>query len=337
MQNSPDEASVDSLRIWAVSDAAAGNRRQAEALAFALSDRVENLQIATRAPWRWLAPRLLPGAIDAFGPHVAARLQGTLPDLAIGCGRQAALFTRLLGGLDAGRCRSVQILDPRIDPAHWDLVVAPRHDDLQGANVIATLGSLHPIDARWLAQARMRFAPLGALPSPRIGVLLGGPTRAAPWNTAWWKAVAEVLAQWQQSEGGSVFVVGSRRTPAWLRDRARAFSASAQGRAWFDEGDGENPYAGVLAHAERLVVSPDSVNLLSEACAVGVPVLTHAPRPPGGRVGRFLRELIEAGQVRPLRAPFSSWQVEPLRELAGVAVEVRQRLGLAPQGNIAPP
>lgn len=337
MQDSPDKVRVDSLRIWAVSDAAAGNRRQAQALAHALSDRVESIQIATRLPWRWLAPRLLPGAVDAFGPEAAAKLQGEPPDIAIGCGRQAALFTRLLGRLAAGRCRSVQILDPRIDPTHWDLVLAPRHDRLQGANVIAALGSLHPIDPRWLAQARLRFAPLGALPSPRIGVLLGGPTRAAPWNAAWWEAVANVLAQWQEAEGGSIFVLGSRRSPAWLRERARTFAAGKDRRAWFDEDEGENPYAGVLAHAERLVVSPDSVNLLSEACAVGVPVLTHAPRPPSGRVGRFLRELIEAGHVRPLRAPFSPWQAEPLRELAWVAAEVRRRLGLSQATGVAPP
>lgn len=313
---------------WAISDGAAGNARQAEALAAALGLPFESLSISTRAPWRWLAPRLLIGAHEAFGEPFAQRLQQPLPSLVIGCGRQAALCTRLLRHLGNGDCRSVQILDPRIDPSEFDLVVAPAHDALSGANVIVTQGSLHAIDAGWLAQARLRFAQLGALPSPRIGVLLGGPTRAAPLDRAWWRDVSSYLRLWLEREGGSLMLLGSRRTSGWLQSQARSDFADTGGLMWFNDADGPNPYSGVLAHAERLVVSPDSVNMLSEACATSVPVLTHAPRPPRGRTGCFLRELIESGRVRPMRTRFSAWPVEPLRELPRVAEEVRRRLGL---------
>src|SRR3546814_2214365 len=79
--------------------------------------------------------------------------------------------TRLLR---TGGSKVVQILDPRLDPALWDVVVAPLHDGLAGANVITTLGSLHPVDDAWLADARTRFAALEALPRPRTALLLGG-------------------------------------------------------------------------------------------------------------------------------------------------------------------
>jgi len=314
--------------VWAISDGAAGNARQAEALAAALGQAFLPVQIGSRAPWRWLAPRLLAGAEHAFGPAFRERLDQPLPSLAIGCGRQAALCTRLLRVRSGGQCRTVQILDPRIDTAAFDLVVAPAHDGLIGDNVICTHGSLNPVDVAWLSHARLRFAPLGTLPSPRIGLLLGGPTPATRIDQSWWNELSALLAQWLQQEGGSLMLVGSRRTPDWLRDCARRDFGGTGGLIWFSDDDGPNPYAGVLAHAERLVVSPDSVNLLSEACATGVPVLTHAPRPPSSRVGAFLRELVESGRVRPLRASFSAWQTEPLRELARVASEVRSRLGL---------
>lgn len=319
---------IQQAAVWAISNGAAGNVRQVEALAAALGLPFESLSISTRAPWRWLAPRLLFGAHVAFGERFAQRLQQPLPSLVIGCGRQAALCTRLLRRLGDGHCRSVQILDPRIDPAEFDLVVAPAHDALSGANVIVTQGSLHPIDAAWLAEARLRFAQLGAQPSPRIGVLLGGPTRSAPLDRAWWRDVSSYLRLWLEREGGSLMLVGSRRTPQWLQAQARLDFASDGALLWFSDADGPNPYPGVLAHADRLVVSPDSVNMLSEACATGLPVLTHAPRPPAGRTGCFLRELIESGRVRPMRTRFSDWPVEPLRELPRVADEVRRRLGL---------
>ena len=37
-----------------------------------------------------------------------------------------------------------------------------------------------------------------------------------------------------------------------------------------------------------IVVTPDSVNMLSEACATGVPVYTHAPLGVAGRLAEAL-------------------------------------------------
>ena len=75
-------------------------------------------------PWRWVAPRACCPAATTPSPDFAPMLDAP-PSLAIGCGRQAALATRLLRERGA---RAVQILDPRIAAAHWDLVVAPEHD-----------------------------------------------------------------------------------------------------------------------------------------------------------------------------------------------------------------
>ncbi|WP_029561634.1 ELM1/GtrOC1 family putative glycosyltransferase, partial [Xanthomonas oryzae] len=139
---------------WALSDGRAGNARQAEALARALqSEGFQAIHLQPKAPWRWAAPRQLPGAQQAFGAPFDRQLQQP-PALAIGCGRQAALATRLLRGRGS---RSVQILDPRLDPRHWDLLVVPEHDALRGGNVLTLLGSLHPVDDAWLAAGRAAF------------------------------------------------------------------------------------------------------------------------------------------------------------------------------------
>src|SRR4051812_8205661 len=167
-----DGAAVETVaRMWAVSDARAGNLRQAQALADALdTGRAGSCILQPQWPWRMLAPRRAPGSRHAFGNEFAALAQAA-PAVAIGCGRQAALATRLLRTQGA---RVVQILDPRIAAMHWDVVVVPQHDRLRGANVLTMLGSLHPVDAAWLARARETFAALAALPRPRTVVLLGG-------------------------------------------------------------------------------------------------------------------------------------------------------------------
>ncbi|WP_394002134.1 mitochondrial fission ELM1 family protein [Luteimonas sp. WGS1318] len=322
MERAPPIVS-DYHQIWAVSDGRAGNARQAEALAEALSGEAHALHLQTRAPWRWLAPRRLPGAEAAFGPDFAAALRRP-PALAIGCGRQAALATRLAGHRGA---RTVQILDPRLDARHWDLVVVPQHDAVRGDNVLVTRGSLHPVDDVWLAAARRAHPAIGTLPGPRTGVLLGGDSRHGRFDVAAFSALAGRLDALVAADGGSLLLVGSRRTPEAVRAALRTRYHGRAGLLWADEGDGPNPYPGVLAWADRLVCSADSVNMLSEACATRAPVFAFEPQRVDGRPRQFVDGLIADGRVQVLgEALQTAGAVTPLRETARIAAEIRARL-----------
>ncbi|NLA66706.1 MAG: nucleoside-diphosphate sugar epimerase [Gammaproteobacteria bacterium] len=310
-------------RALAISDGHAGNARQALALASALAPGApRELLLAPRAPWRWLAPRRLPGDAAAFGDGFAGVLDAP-PPLAVGCGRQAALATRILRGRGA---RVVQVLDPRLAPRHWDVVVAPAHDGLAGPNVVTVTGSLHPVDEAWLRDGRDAFPGLGDLPGPRVAVLLGGPSRHAGLDVADFEDIASAVEAMAAREGGSVLLTTSRRTPAAVRQQAGARDWRVPAVAW--TGGDRNPYAGMLGWADRIACTADSVNMLSEACATRAPVFVHRPGALRGRPRRFLDELLARGRVRPLTAAAPAFDAEPLRETARVAAEVRARLGL---------
>ena len=313
----------DYPQYCAISDGRAGNARQADALAAALAG-VSHARcvLAPRAPWRWFAPRRLPGDSAAFGDDFA-RLLAAPPALAVGCGRQAALATRLLRACGA---KTVQILNPRIDPAHWDLVVAPLHDGLSGTNVIATLGGLNPVDDAWLADARTRFAAFETLPGPRTALLLGGGSAHARFDRAAFEALASTLDAALMRNGGSVLATASRRTPAEVREALRDRYRDVAGITWRDDFDGPNPYPGLLAWADRIVCSPDSVNMISEACATRAPVFVFEPGRVHGRPRRFLDALLASSRIRAMDAVLETFDVEPLRETARVAAEVRRRL-----------
>ncbi len=306
----------------AVSDGRAGNARQAVALARALDAAAGDFMLEPRAPWRWCAPRRLPGDDAAFGDGFAALL-GRPPALAVGCGRQAALATRLLRERGA---RVVQALDPRLAPSHWDVVVAPEHDRLRGDNVVTLLGSLNPVDDAWLERARAEFPAPAELAGPRVAFLVGGPTAQARYDrrelTAWIEAIDAILAR----DGGTLMVSASRRTPPGFRARLRERCAKRAALLWLDAGDGENPYPGLLAWADRIVCTPDSVNMLSEAAATRAPVHVADPGIAQGRLRTFVDALSARGRIRPLDAALAPFAVEPLRETARVAAEVRRRL-----------
>ena len=308
----------------ALHDGHAGNARQALALARALDPDAGELELSTRAPWRWLAPRRLPGSPQAFGAAFGS-LTGV--ELAIGCGRQSALATRVLQSRGS---RVVQILDPRIDPAHWDVVVAPDHDRLHGGNVVSMLGSLHPIDDLWLAASRRAFPHLAECPSTHSVLMVGGPTRHAALGEGDFSALLQALATLIGAEGGSFSVVASRRTPPVWRQAIARIPAALPGVRWCGDHDGPNPYAGLLGHADRIICTPDSVNMLSEAAATLAPVFAWQPHAVSGRPRRFLEALLERGRIRALgqHMQMQHFETDPLRETARVAESIRRRLDL---------
>ncbi|RDZ26202.1 mitochondrial fission ELM1 family protein [Lysobacter silvisoli] len=311
---------------WVLSDGRAGNARQAQALAAALGRPAREFVLQPRAPWAWAAPRRLPGAQHAFGPEFAQALTRP-PALAIGCGRQAALATRLLRAHGAA---AVQILDPRLDPAHWDLVIAPEHDGLHGANTLSLLGSLHPVDDLWLAAGRSAYPAYAALPAPRIALLLGGASAHAALDAPALDALVAQVAALAARVGGSVLATASRRTPDAVRAHLRAQLAAVPGVAWSGEGDGANPYAGLLGWADCVVCTADSVNMLSEASATNAPLYVAGHERLQGRPRRFVDALIASGRMRAYAADgaLDAYAVMPLRETARIAEQVRRRLGL---------
>ncbi|TPG04274.1 nucleoside-diphosphate sugar epimerase [Rhodanobacter glycinis] len=310
---------------WVITDAAAGNQRQALALAEHLQMPIRHLVLEPRAPWSWFAPRLTLGGRLAL-PAIQRKLfSAPWPRVAIGCGRAAALFTRMLRDLSDGQCYTVQILDPRIDPASWDTVVAPQHDRVAGANVLRPLGSLNTVNDEWLADGREACPGFAELPQPRVGVLLGGPRQGIALNADYARQLATRLLQRQRLEGGSLLVLASRRTSPALIEVFRDALKGVPGLLWAGRDDGRNPYPGVLGWADRLVVTPDSVNMLSEACAVGCPVQTFVTAPLPAKIARFHQALRDADRLHDLDSTATPSSM-PLRETATMATELRARI-----------
>jgi hypothetical protein len=205
-------------------------------------------------------------------------------------------------------------------------VIAPRHDGLHGGNVIETLGSLNPVDDAWLANGREAFAEFEHLPRPRTAVLLGGPRRGIAFDDAFLHALVAGITQRLQREGGSVLATASRRTPPDFAHSLREALAHFPGTFWSGDGDGPNPYPGLLAWADRIIVTPDSVNMLSEAAAVGVPVHTLAPAPLPDKLARFHAALRERGSLHDLDDEPGRNIPPPLRETARVARQLREKI-----------
>ncbi|NIA68732.1 hypothetical protein HBA54_09030 [Pelagibius litoralis] len=290
--------------------------------AIGLTPQVKRVQVTK--PWRWLPPGLITDPLGTLGPK-GDRLTPPWPDLWIASGRQTVPLSRDMRKISGGRCFTVQVQNPAIDPARVDLVITPDHDLLNAPNVLSTRGALGRITPERLAEASAAFsARYAALPRPRIAVLIGGDNKVFRMTAAIMTRLTEQLARLSREHGYGLMITPSRRTGARNEAILRRGLAGLPADIW--DGSGENPYFGILALADSIVATGDSVNMVSEAASTGKPV--HIVELQGGsaKFSRFHGSLQAAGITRPFTGALENWSYAPLAETQRVAGEIRRRL-----------
>ncbi|MBV9757981.1 MAG: mitochondrial fission ELM1 family protein [Alphaproteobacteria bacterium] len=308
------------MQSWVISEAYAGLQAQALGLAEAAGLAPELRVLCPRLPWRFVPARFWPAPLAAVAPEALAP---PLPQLVIGAGGVAAAVAAALRPRGP---RVVQVQHPRMDIRRFDLILAARHDGLAGPNVIVTRTALHRVTPTRLHAAAACWAPrLAHLPRPLVAVLVGGSNGRWRLDRRAGAALAAALAGMMDADRVGLALTPSRRThPAVAGLLAQALVPRG---GWVWDGAGENPYFGLLALADAIVVTADSMSMISEAVATRAPVMLA--RLPGWsrRQAAFIAALEREGRVRPFAGRLERWPVEPIDDTPQAAAEMRRRLG----------
>lgn len=319
----PARADAEMPRVWLVLSDKVGDNAQARILADATGLPYEIRNLVMRPRWVHGKPRFRPtlGHLDLSRSD---RLEPPWPDLVITIGRRCAMAALWIKQQSGGRTRLVLIGRPKGRLARFDLVVAPPQYGVPDApNVVRLRLPLMRADPARLETARAAWhGRLAGLPRPLTAVLVGGATLPFRFDATVAAAFAHDLLTLQANEGGSLWVTTSRRTGA---DAVQALARHLGGVAGFFQWSPDardNPYFGLLAHADRFVVTGDSVSMMVEVARLGRPLAIYdlpligspverlklacaGPLQPGralGRVGDWLRAAGLLGVSRDLRA-----------------------------------
>ncbi|MDF1722412.1 MAG: mitochondrial fission ELM1 family protein [Minwuia sp.] len=315
---------LSDLETWVVTDGKPGMQNQCVGLAEALGTTPSIRHLVIRQPWRSLPPHLWFAPLSALGPGSDA-LAPPWPDLLIATGRQAVAPAMAIRRLSGGRTFCVQIQNPKVSVSRFDLIAAPLHDRLTGPNVVETHGALGRVSPAKLAEEAERFrASVDALPQPRIMVSLGGDNSVFRMTETVIDRLGGQLRQIAADNGAALLITPSRRTDPALGERLRGL-LSGLPYLWHD-GTGANPYLGWLGLADAVVVTGDSVNMVSEACATGKPVFVVDLEGGNAKFTRFHTALRRDGLTRPFIGRLEHWTYPPLDDTAKVADAVRERL-----------
>jgi uncharacterized protein len=315
---------VGTLSCWVVTDGKAGMESQCVGLAEAIGLTPIVKHVRLRSPWRQLTPYLRLGGRAQFAASSDA-LAPPWPDLLIATGRHSVAASILVKKLSGGRTRNVQLQNPVITSRHFDLVVVPRHDELHGDNIISTRGALHRITPELLQREAVRLAPRFAhLARPYIAVLIGGSNAAYRLGPAEMTPLARRLASVARDLKGSLLVTPSRRTDAECLEILKTEFAAVPHYLW--DMRGENPYFGLLGLADFIVVTADSVNMVSESASTGKPVYVVDLPGASSKFERFHRALRDEGVTRPFAGKLERYSYTPLDDVAAVAQRVEALL-----------
>jgi hypothetical protein len=318
---------MESRTCWIITEGHAGMEAQCRGLADALRLTPTVKRVRVRLPWDALPNRLWFRPLSAPTAD-SDKLAPPWPDLVISCGNVSAPLAAAIRGESGGRTRAVHIQDPKMDSRHFDLVIAPRHDGMTGANVISSAAAIHPVTPDKLADgARHWEAALAHLPRPMIAVLIGGSNRRHRLTPAVATRLADDLARLARATGGSLAITPSRRTGAEIESIIRERLKDAPAFIW--DGRGDNPYFGLLGLADAIVVTEDSVSMASEAIATGKPVYIASLEGESRRLRRFHQMLMDDGITRPFDGTFATWTYAPPDDTARAAEEIRRRFGWA--------
>lgn len=300
-----------------LSEPYAGLQAQAVGLAEAAGLSPKLLPLQAHAPWRWMPARSWPW------PLRAVCLSDPGDTMVIGAGGAAAVVAAALRR--PGR-PAVQVQHPRIDPARFDLIVVNRHDGLTGPNVVVTRTALHRATVARLAEAAAVWTPrLAHLPRPLVAVLVGGSNGRFRLDGAVAAGLGASLAGMMRADRVGLALTPSRRTS---EDAQAALQRAVEPEGgWVWDMAGDNPYFGLLALADAIVVTEDSVSMVSEAVATSAPVLLAALPGRSRRIRQFTRFLQEDGRLRPFAGRLDLWPVTPVDDTQAAADEMRRRLG----------
>jgi mitochondrial fission protein ELM1 len=306
---------------WVVTDGKAGMISQCVGLAEALGLDPEVKQVRLRTPWRDLTPYVRLGGRLQFTSD-SDPLSPPWPDLLIASGRHSVAASILVRHLSHGKTRTVQIQNPVISSRRFDLVVAPRHDNLSGENVVVTHGALHRVSPAMLKEGAEQLGwRLQHLSRPYISVLIGGSNNVYRLDGETMRSLAARLAACARALGASLIITPSRRTGEANRELLKDALVDVPHYLW--TGQGDNPYFGLLGLADFIVVTADSVNMVSEAASTGKPV--YVADLPGGspKFQAFHRALIDEGVTRVFKDSLEPYTYRPLDDIAIAAEKVR--------------
>jgi KDO2-lipid IV(A) lauroyltransferase len=321
--------------IGIITDGKTGHLRQSEAVAGLLKSALEQrgvnaqlpiLQVSFKSVWYAKVFTVLACFVNVLQhrgrvwllrlcltAESFAQVLSIKPDFIVSCGSAIAPVNYLLSR--EHDVKNIVILKPGLlNFNHFDLVVLPQHDIAKRkhwpVNVVVTQGAPNVITANYLKQQSAdllkRYSHLAGGDNFKIGVLLGGDTPEFVLSEQRVRILIHQLMEIAEEIPADILLTTSRRTSVKVENLImRELSKYRRCKLLILPNRENIPGAlgGILGLADILVVSGDSISMVSEAASAGKKVVAffveHQNKIPFEQTkhGRCLEQLASDGYI----------------------------------------
>jgi mitochondrial fission protein ELM1 len=294
---------------------------QVEGLAKALEIDFTHHTVELNHFWKLIPPNLSPVSQSVF-----KKINHDDFDVIISCGRKSVIPSIHLKKTANKKVFNIHIQDPKVNLNHFDFIVAPEHDSIEGNNVISTKGAIHYLTESEINENKDYLQSFIKKDQRKVWtIILGGPTKYYDYSIKNIKNIFTVLDKLLKKHDFQLVVIPSMRTPINIIHYAKQFFGD--NHTVIMDVD-KKAYLSALAIAENIIVTCDSSSMISEAALTGKPIYVAniLPKKNDKRFQRFRNLFRELNITRILGEEIENWNYQKLDETNRVASIIKQKI-----------
>jgi mitochondrial fission protein ELM1 len=293
---------------------------QVEGLAKSLGLSYKHQKVELKSFWNLIPPKISPISENLVKNKFVCDCK-----VIISCGRKSVIPSIALKKRLGNEIFNIHIQDPKISFKHFDLIVSPDHDNLNGENIINTTGAIHYLTKKEILDNSEYLKIEKDKRRELIAFIIGGPNKYYKYSEKQIHELFNKVKTLFTPDKFKIIVIPSYRTPEnILKIAFNTFSVNHHVVKTIDK----KAYLSALAISNYIVVTCDSTSMISEAAMTGKPVYIAMMKSfkPTGRFKKFYSQLRDLGITRELEDTVESWSYNKLNEVTRIAPIVKSKM-----------
>jgi len=293
---------------------------QVEGLAKALDLEFIHEKIELNSFWKLFPPKVTPVQDFVFKNKINSQF-----DIIISCGRKSVIPSIYLKKKFKNKTINIHIQEPKVSLDNFDFVVVPEHDDLIGKNVLTSKGAIHYLTSNDLDENENYLKSRINTQKKIVTLILGGPTRYYDYNN---QVIDNIFSKIEQNflkNNYQVIIIPSMRTPQNIIEKAINY---------FDKDQivipnvDKKAYLSSLKISDHIIVTCDSISMISEAAITGKPIYVAQMQPTKNnhRFKSFFNLFESLNIIKELNNSVENWTYTKLNETNKIADQIKKRI-----------
>ena len=311
---------MSKLKALLLTEGLHGMISQTEGLAKALNFDYIHEKIELNSFWKLIPTPFTPVKKFVFKNQVEQDF-----DVIISCGRKSIIPSIFLKKNSKKKIINIHIQNPKIALKHFDFVVCPEHDNLEGPNVLSTKGAIHYLTREEINNSKDYLLNKLERDKDVITLILGGPNKYYNYSDENMISIFSRINRMLKEHNLQLVVIPSNRTPKKTIELSKEYFTD--NRTVIDVVD-KSAYLSSLALSKYLVVTCDSTSMISEAALTGKPVyVAMIPALRNDKRFQQFRSLFEKlNIIKILDNKLETWNYEKLNEADRIALQIKRKI-----------